>query len=695
MAAVQGIVPSNACTGRYAQWRSLGFSTVPETNTQSRLFRIWILEEQCSFMESEKSSVSLIVVLELEMKYTQLLKHTRNEEIVEQELKQLQLHWQNDPGVDTADSNVTPDYRDMCDNDIQDAKMMVECDDEQEMHADLKYVESLEDELDELESDKAEFSNMYDMLLQECVSKDVMCSYLQSSSDLDEITELQCLYLHKVRECTEFLNKTLNAFFKEEGIEHQTSTPRTPEQNMKEKGDSCILVGYPLTSKGYRVYNKRTQLIVESIHLRFDEIKEISETSVANDTSGLVLQRQTASDYDNPDPAPELQNVFLQRYNSSHQTGLKVLLRKRVLISKESFAQLSSLGGCQDFAEGYVDNQYGLLIPDHPDKVYGLRKALYGLKQAREGLLDVKSRTVLTMSSAELEYVGVICTLCSGNVDAGTASRFHGFNSTRYRLYCDFSVSHLGNIMQPRAALPTEYQLADMFTKALPEDRFQYLVRQIGMRCLTPAELESMKLYGNNAVKIEITLEQSNNGVCNRTSGYIKMEDGDALFSLKSNSLPHAHAQSTKTFYKHQDSRIMKAQELKTKTSAQTLIYKIFLQRYQVYQGRLLASFQDDAKYEHVGQDTRSQGGKDDQDKQGKDLKISDIKTKSKDNDKGSRSKITKHEGTSLQRIQRPRPQDLNDKSNLIDLMKECHNELTSGEIVSLKILSRTMEVRS
>ncbi|GJT32111.1 retrovirus-related pol polyprotein from transposon TNT 1-94 [Tanacetum coccineum] len=30
---------------------------------------------------------------------------------------------------------------------------------------------------------------------------------------------------------TEFLNKTLNAFFKQEGIEHQTSTSRTPEQN--------------------------------------------------------------------------------------------------------------------------------------------------------------------------------------------------------------------------------------------------------------------------------------------------------------------------------------------------------------------------------------------------------------------------------------------------------------------------------
>ncbi|GJS87617.1 hypothetical protein Tco_0770253 [Tanacetum coccineum] len=42
-------------------------------------------------------------------------------------------------------------------------------------------------------------------------------------------------------------------------------------------------------------------------------------------------------------------------------------------------------------------------------------------------------------------------------------------------------------------------------------------------------------------------------------------KDGDASFQLKSDSLPHAHAQTTKTFYKHQDSRIMKAQELNDK----------------------------------------------------------------------------------------------------------------------------------
>ncbi|GKB85545.1 retrovirus-related pol polyprotein from transposon TNT 1-94, partial [Tanacetum coccineum] len=55
---------------------------------------------------------------------------------------------------------------------------------------------------------------------------------------------------------------------------------------MKEKGNPCILVGYSTQSKGYQFYNKRTRLIVESIHIRFDEIKEMSETSIANNTSG-------------------------------------------------------------------------------------------------------------------------------------------------------------------------------------------------------------------------------------------------------------------------------------------------------------------------------------------------------------------------------------------------------------------------
>nr|GEV95872.1 integrase, catalytic region, zinc finger, CCHC-type, peptidase aspartic, catalytic [Tanacetum cinerariifolium] len=102
--------------------------------------------------------------------------------------------------VETDDSNVTPDSPNMCEDDIHNDQNDVESDDERVALANL--IANLKlDEIEELESDKAEFSNMYDMILQECVSHDVMCSYLLSLSDLDVLAELQCLYLHKVKEC--------------------------------------------------------------------------------------------------------------------------------------------------------------------------------------------------------------------------------------------------------------------------------------------------------------------------------------------------------------------------------------------------------------------------------------------------------------------------------------------------------------
>ncbi|GKC31269.1 hypothetical protein Tco_1038563, partial [Tanacetum coccineum] len=38
----------------------------------------------------------------------------------------------------------------------------------------------------------------------------------------------------------------------------------------------------------------------------------------------------------------------------------------------------------------------------------------------------------------------------------------------------------------------TDYQLANLFTKALPVDRFNYLVRRLGMRSLSPLELDRL-----------------------------------------------------------------------------------------------------------------------------------------------------------------------------------------------------------
>nr|GEZ49546.1 hypothetical protein [Tanacetum cinerariifolium] len=114
---------------------------------------------------------------------------------------------------------------------------------------------------------------------------------------------------------TKFLNKNLHAYFASEGILHQTSVARTPKQNgvverrnrtlveaartmlsaakvsldgenldkIKEKGDACILVGYSTQSRAYRVFNKRIRVIVETIHVYFDELPQMASDHVSSD----------------------------------------------------------------------------------------------------------------------------------------------------------------------------------------------------------------------------------------------------------------------------------------------------------------------------------------------------------------------------------------------------------------------------
>nr|GEZ44580.1 retrovirus-related Pol polyprotein from transposon TNT 1-94 [Tanacetum cinerariifolium] len=45
---------------------------------------------------------------------------------------------------------------------------------------------------------------------------------------------------------------------------------------MKEKGGSCIFVGYSTQSRAYRVFNKKTRVIVETIHVNIDELPQMT-----------------------------------------------------------------------------------------------------------------------------------------------------------------------------------------------------------------------------------------------------------------------------------------------------------------------------------------------------------------------------------------------------------------------------------
>ena len=53
------------------------------------------------------------------------------------------------------------------------------------------------------------------------------------------------------------------------------------------KADEAILLGYSLTSKAYRIFNRRTLNVEESVHVVFDEIVDLEENPLeSNKTNG-------------------------------------------------------------------------------------------------------------------------------------------------------------------------------------------------------------------------------------------------------------------------------------------------------------------------------------------------------------------------------------------------------------------------
>nr|GFB11882.1 integrase, catalytic region, zinc finger, CCHC-type, peptidase aspartic, catalytic [Tanacetum cinerariifolium] len=77
-----------------------------------------------------------------------------------------------------------------------------------------------------------------------------------------------------------------------------------------EKGDACIFVGYSTQSRAYRVFNKRTRVIVETIHVNFDELPQMASDHVSSDP---VLECPTmALEHVSLSPGPQFQQNVTQ-----------------------------------------------------------------------------------------------------------------------------------------------------------------------------------------------------------------------------------------------------------------------------------------------------------------------------------------------------------------------------------------------
>nr|GEU69643.1 retrovirus-related Pol polyprotein from transposon TNT 1-94 [Tanacetum cinerariifolium] len=216
--------------------------------------------------------------------------------------------------------------------------------------------------------------------------------------------------------------------------------------------DIGIFVGYASSWKGYRIYNKRTRRIMETIHVQFDEFSEpialvrlstgpaltfftpgqINESAIMEDNPLAPVDNDPFVNVFALEPSSKVSSsgdwiykVKLDKYGDvlKHKARLvaKGYRQEEGIYFEESFLPVACIKAIRIFIanaasknmtiyqmdvkiafldgelreEVHVSQPEGFLDPDHPTHVYCLKKALYGLNRAPRAWYDTLSRFLL------------------------------------------------------------------------------------------------------------------------------------------------------------------------------------------------------------------------------------------------------------------------------------------------------------
>ncbi|GKA99682.1 retrovirus-related pol polyprotein from transposon TNT 1-94 [Tanacetum coccineum] len=181
--------------------------------------------------------------------------------------------------------------------------------------------------------------------------------------------------------------------------------------------------------------------------------------------------------------------------------------------------------------EVYVSQPEGFIDPDRPNHVYRLKKNPRGIfinqsKYANEILkkFDLhKSDTVDTpmvertkldedllgipvdqtryrsmvgclmyLTASRPDLVFAVCCQDTRRSTSGSA-QFLGDKSKHIDIRHHFIREQVENGVVELYFVRTEYQLADIFTKALPRERFEFILPRLGMKCMKPETLKRLQ----------------------------------------------------------------------------------------------------------------------------------------------------------------------------------------------------------
>nr|GEV91626.1 putative ribonuclease H-like domain-containing protein [Tanacetum cinerariifolium] len=327
---------------------------------------------------------------------------------------------------------------------------------------------------------------------------------------------------------TESKNQVLKEYFDSVGISHQMSSVRTPQQNrvverrnqtlveatktilifsraplflsaeaiatayirkLGAKGDIGFFIGYSTDSCAYRIHNRRTKKIMETMNVSFDELSAMAfeqrssrpglqSMTSGQISSGLDLTYAPSTITSQPPSEGELDLLFEAMYDD-YIVGQQSATGRTVSPAQEP----------QDVDElnshAMVDgNTFVNPFANSSTSAAASSSSQNNVKEAMTdpAWIDLMQEELLQFK--RLDDYGFELTKF---LDADYAGCKDTFKST------SDGVQFLGELGTIELHfVKTDYQLADIFTKALPADRFNYLVCCLGMRSLSLKELERL-----------------------------------------------------------------------------------------------------------------------------------------------------------------------------------------------------------
>ncbi|GJX73789.1 probable beta-1,4-xylosyltransferase IRX14 [Tanacetum coccineum] len=347
---------------------------------------------------------------------------------------------------------------------------------------------------------------------------------------------------------------------------------------LKPKADIGIFVGYAPAKKAFRIYNKRTRLIIETIHVDFDELTAMASEQFSSGpgpklmtpgtiSSGLVqnipsstpyvpptkndweiLFQPMFDEYLNPPPCvdPQVPTVIAPEPAVSTGTPSSTTIDQDApststsQTNQETPSPVIPLGveeADHDIEVAHMDNNpfvdfpipepsseessSQIVIPNHisqsPRGIF-LNQSKYALESLKKYGMDTCDPVDTPMVGKSkpdedpqgkavdpIHYrgmIGILMYLTSSRPDLDSCIALTAFadadhagcqdtrKSTSGNIRHHFIKEQVENTVVELYFVKTWYQLADIFTKPLAREQFEFLINKLGMRSMS---LETLK----------------------------------------------------------------------------------------------------------------------------------------------------------------------------------------------------------